>query len=408
MLLPFAGYLHRHGYAWNAKPARIRAWVRAFLVEASCVLRSDTAWDGYQVETSATAPFAPGTLRVFLAALRDLFANLGEAGLYPFENPMISALLAHWKREHLRAVINSGAPDQAGIRGETRAESYHRPTAYFRLRGRQATWTPDIAQEPEWQIQDLLRLVECMAGEAQSLRDAVVVRLLRETGARLHEVLALTAGGCRRTGNPLRILVRNKGSLGNETKVLYLTPSTERLLHKYIRTDRARIDPLGRKRLAELDDRDPIFLARAGGAYTGDAFRYHWRQLLDRVMPHMTKRGGRPTRLTPHMVRHLHVTEALRLIRQLAGGDAGKLEDLQRAFQARMAWRSARMLDVYNLALDLTSGIETFQDQYVRVVESGRRQPMRRPVATAKIASPLPATDSQELVDLVRELQATS
>jgi hypothetical protein len=108
------------------------------------------------------------------------------------------------------------------------------------------------------------------------------------------------------------------------------------------------------------------------------------------------------------MVRHLHVTEALRLIRQLAGGDAGKLEDLQRAFQARMAWRSARMLDVYNLALDLTSGIETFQDQYVRVVESGRRKPMRRPMATARIASPLPAADSQELLDLVRELQATS
>jgi hypothetical protein len=377
-------------------------------VESGCVVRPDTAWDGYQVETSATAPFAPGTLRVFLAALRDLFAILGEAGLYAFENPMVSPLLARWKHEHLRAVMNSGAPEQAGIRGATRADSYQRPTAYFRLRGRQATWMPDIAQEPEWQIQDLLQLVELMAGLAHSIRDAVVLRLLRETGARLHEVLALSAGGCRRTGNPLRILVRNKGSLGNETKVLYLTPSTERLLHKYIRTDRARIDPLGRKRLAELDDRDPIFLARAGGAYTTDAFRYHWRQLLDRVLPHMTIQSGRPTRLTPHIVRHLHVTEALRLIRQLAGGDAGKLEDLQRAFQARMAWRSARMLDVYNLALDLTSGIETFQDQYVRVVESGRRKPMRRSMATARIAPPLPATDSQELLDLVRELQATS
>ena len=112
----------------------------------------------------------------------------------------------------------------------------------------------------------------------------------------------MTAGGCRRTGNPLRILVRNKGSLGNETKVVYLTPSTERLLHTYIRTDRARIDPLGRKRLAELDDRDPILLARAGAAYTTSAFRYDWRQLLNCVLPHLTKRGGRPTRLTPHMV----------------------------------------------------------------------------------------------------------
>jgi hypothetical protein len=30
---------------------------------------------------------------------------------------MISALLVRWKRDHLRAVINSGAPDHARIRG---------------------------------------------------------------------------------------------------------------------------------------------------------------------------------------------------------------------------------------------------------------------------------------------------
>jgi hypothetical protein len=106
------------------------------------------------------------------------------------------------------------------------------------------------------------------------------------------------------------------------------------------------------------------------------------------------------------MVRHLHVTEGLRLIRELAAGDAGKLEDLQRAFQARMAWRSARMLDVYNLALDLTAGIETFQDNYVRAVESGRTAPLRRPRITAPAAPPPPASDAQKVLRLVEELQA--
>ena len=61
-------------------------------------------------------------------------------------------------------------------------------------------------------------------------RTTTCLPLLRETGARLHEVLALIAGGCRRSGNRLRVLVRNKGRLGNETKLLYLTSSTERLL----------------------------------------------------------------------------------------------------------------------------------------------------------------------------------
>ena len=43
---------------------------------------------------------------------------------------------------------------------------HQRPTAYFRLRGRQATWAPQIAQEPESQIQDLLRVVDGMADRA--------------------------------------------------------------------------------------------------------------------------------------------------------------------------------------------------------------------------------------------------
>jgi hypothetical protein len=407
LLLPFAGYLHRHGHPWNAEPRCIRAWVRTFLLEAGCLVRPDDAWDGYQVEASAAAPFAPSTLRVFLAALRDLYAVLAEAGFYPFSNPMISAILVGWKREHLRALTNCGAPDQAGIRGETRAASNQRPTAYFRLRGRQATWVPHIAQEPDSQIQDLLQVVDRMAEHAPCLRDAVVLRLLRETGARLHEVLALTAGGYRRTGHALRVLVRNKGSLGRETKLLYLTPSTEHLLHTYIRTERACIDPRGRKRLAELDDADPIFLTRRGRPYTSAAFRYHWRRLVYRIRPRLALPGRPLATFTPHTVRHLHVTEGIQLIRELAAGDAGRLEDLERAFQARMAWRSPQMLDVYNLALDLGAGIATFQERYVRAVETGRTAATRSDRSAAcPLPTVSPGAEGQRLLRMVAELEA--
>jgi hypothetical protein len=407
LLLPFAGYLRRHGYAWNADPTRIRARVRAFLLEAGCVVRPDDAWDGYQVESSATSPFAPSTLRVFLAALRDLYVILGEAGYYPFANPMVSAVLVRWKRERVRALVNSGAPDHAGIRGETYAESHRCPTAYFRLRGRGAAWAPRITQEPELQIQQLLRVVDGMAERAPCLRDAVVLRLLRETGARLHEVLGLTVGGYRRAGHPQRVLARNKGSLGKETKLLYLTPSTERLLHHYIRTERARVDVRGRRRLAELDDADPIFLTRGGRAYTSAAFRYHWRRLLARARQQHAQSGEVAAALTPHAIRHLHVTEALLLIRDLAAGDASKLENLQRAFQVRMAWRSPRMLEVYNLALDLGAGLETFQERYVRAVEAGRRAAARPSQPTINVAPPITlAAEAQQLLQLVAELEA--
>jgi Phage integrase family len=257
------------------------------------------------------------------------------------------------------------------------------------------------------QIQDLLRAVDRMAEHAPCLRDAVVLRLLRETGARLHEVLALTAGGCRRTGHALRVLVRNKGSLGRETKLLYLTPSTERLLHAYIRTERARIDPRGRQRLAELDDADPIFLTRRGRPYTSAAFRYHWHRLVHRVRPRSAAPGRPLATLTPHMVRHLHVTEGLRMIRELAAGDAGKLEDLERAFQMRMAWRSPQMLDVYNLALDLGAGIATFQERYVQVVEAGRAAATRSDRSSAcPPPTVTPGPEGQRLLRMVAELEA--
>src|SRR5207244_12146761 len=65
--------------------------------------------------------------------------------LYPFENPMYSLMLRRWRREHLRAVANAGAPDLAGIRSETRAASRNRPVGYFRTRS--DPWQPPVAGE---------------------------------------------------------------------------------------------------------------------------------------------------------------------------------------------------------------------------------------------------------------------
>ena len=105
------------------------------------------------------------------------------------------------------------------------------------------------------------------------LREQVILRILADSGPRLHEVLALTVGGLRRAGHPLTAMVRSKGSGGREVKEIILTAETEQALQRYIRTDRSRLDPLGRTKLAQLGNDDPVFLARGGRAISAGAFR---------------------------------------------------------------------------------------------------------------------------------------
>ena len=58
-----------------------------------------------------------------------------------------------------------------------------------------------------------------------------------------------------------------------------MTAETEEALHRYIRTDRSRLDTLGRRKLAQLGNDDPVFLARGGRAFSAGAFRWQWLKL---------------------------------------------------------------------------------------------------------------------------------
>ena len=106
-----------------------------------------------------------------------------------------------------------------------------------------------------------------------------MLMILRETGARLGEVLSMTAGGFRKAKDPYQAYITNKGSYGREDKLIRLTKPIEAALVRYVRTERARLDPHGRKRLSQLDDTDHIFLTRRRTPYTRDAFYHNWRKL---------------------------------------------------------------------------------------------------------------------------------
>jgi len=202
LLLPFFGYLLAHGLVWNSDPEQMHRHIRAFLRdEVVCQISRDITLDGYLVELTGNSPVSQSSLRVLLAAIRDFYAVMAEAGLYPFPNPMCSPLLQRWKQERIKHIENAGAPDHAGIRGETWTETHQQPTAFFRQR-RGKPWHPDSALTSE-QIQRQLHAdLDWMIQHIPTQRDRLVLLLLRYTGARLHEILGLTAGGYRKAKDP--------------------------------------------------------------------------------------------------------------------------------------------------------------------------------------------------------------
>ena len=347
LLQPFFAYLLSHGYAWNAEPSQIHSYVKTFLLEdLSCEVSRDTTLDGYRITLTGSSPLSQSSLRVLLAAIRDFYAVMAEAGLYAYANPMCSQMLQRWKRERMKSIANGGAPDHAGTRSESWHETNQQPTAFFRQR-RGEPWKPDGTLTSE-QIQQRMNAdLDWMTLHASTQRDSLVLMILRETGARLSEVLSMTAGGFCKAKDPYQAYITNKGSFGREEKLIRLTPPIEAALVRYVRTERAKLDPQGRKRLSQLDDADPIFLTQRSTPYNRDAFYFHWRKLYAARLPQ--KEGERELprlEYTPHDMRHLRVTVWLTNIRKVES--ASEAETLRRCVQRRMAWRSPLTILCYD------------------------------------------------------------
>jgi integrase len=345
---PFFGYLHKKNARWNQEPEAIRALVKEFLREVvACQVTRDQDADGYKVQLSGESILAPSSLRVLFAALSDFYAVMAEAGLYAHGNPMRSEILSRWKREHLKQIENAGAPDHAGTRGESWEDTWQYPTAFFRQKQRHL-WKPALALEPALVLKRVENAINIMIEHAPTQRDRVILLLLNHTGARISEILGLTAGGYRKARQACRALVTNKGSLGREEKTIYFTPAIERALVHYIRTERALHDPLGRKSLEQLEDLDPLFLTRRGTTYRRHSFYYHWRNWLASIPPdeHTDQLG--PVAMRPHDIRHAYVTRILRQMKLKYERQPEKLSSLRWALQHRMAWRSSLTIQCYD------------------------------------------------------------
>ena len=382
MALPWAGFLLRRGFAWNDPPDRVLAYLTEFFRDdVACLVSPDSKEDGLYIQTTGSSPLSKSSLGVLLAALTSLYDTLIAAGYYAYQNPLRSERMLALKREHIRQVKNAGAPDHAGTRGESWQETNRAfPTNQFRQR-RGKVWEPEVVLEPDAVQQQMRSTIDFMVKHATFQRDQVILLLLRQTGARLSEVIEMTVDGYRNARHAGQALVKNKGSRGREEKTIYFTQSLDRYLLDYIRTERAKYDSHGRKRLEDLAAHDPLFLTRTGKPYTRSAFYYHWNKLFAPAQQQFKK--GEHVEFTPHDLRHLRVTRTVTNLRKEAQGDRAVEAELLEGFQHVMDWRSPETMETYLKTMNKRKAIETLladeeqQEQHERDMQESMSQ---RPV----------------------------
>jgi integrase len=367
VLRPWFGFLAKHGYQWNARPEAVREYTRLFLLEAGCALRTGRV-EGWFVQATNRSPISANGLHLLIAALRSFYTVMVRGvfdsedqryhPLYAFDNPMYSKVLVAWRSEHRKWIRNAGAPDHAGIRAESRADSARQPVGYFQVRVQPLE--PPVARDSESTRLAILAGVRYMIDHAPA-REAVILRIMLESGARVSEVLALTARGLRMAHNPkigidVAAFIRNKGD-HTLAKPIWCSADTRDQLHRYIARDRSQLDPHRRTRLEHLGDDEPIFLSRRKRQLEYSGFGIVFKRLLASAQRHFGSAPQQPDAIrvvvpgiTPHTIRHLHTTFRVKKVRELFSSPSERERALE-ALVDDLGWRSAEMLKTYDHAI---------------------------------------------------------
>src|SRR6266699_3396060 len=367
VLRPCFGFMTQHGYQWNARPEAVREYTRLFLLEAGCALQTGSV-EGWFVQATNKSPISTNGLHLLIAALRSFYTVMRRGvfdpqdqrfhPLYAFDNPMYSKVLVAWRSEHRKWMRNAGAPDHAGIRSQARAAEAQQPVGFFQVK--RQPLKPPVARDSQPTRLAILAGVRFMIDHAPP-REAVILRMLLESGARVSEVLGLTAGGLRQAHNPkigidVAALVRNKGE-HTLRKPIWCSAETREQLRRYIARERSQLDAEGRTGLQELGDDEPIFLSRRKRQLEYSGFRIGFNRLLDKTQRHFSTAPQRPDAvplvlpsITPHTIRHLHTTFRVKKVRELFSSPAERERALE-ALVDDLGWRSAEMLKTYDHAI---------------------------------------------------------
>lgn len=331
------------GWHWQAEPSQVRHAVRQYLtVAAECriTIRPDTL--GVKASYINATAGTRINVSLLLVALKKLYDVVSDHGLYPCANPMVHEAarqtmgeVRRQRREAMRAAIGR-APMPAISGVDAPPTDFRLSENYFRFV--RTHWQPQSIDDP-----DFPRAVYA-AGQAYgwSLREQCITRTLFESGARVSEVVGLTAGDWAISQFLNRFRAGNKGSHGRRVKTLVVSHQTATLCRRYFddaqhgrcAVDREqltlrRVTGLARRSPARLDH-VPLYLTARGTPMTAKLFRDHyWTPAL--------RAAGLDA--DPHLARHWFVTNALRHVERGASDDAALARRKQELIQY-MAWRS--------------------------------------------------------------------
>lgn len=204
-------------------------------------------------------------------------------------------------------------------------------------------WTPRTIDDP-----DFPHLVYSAGKDyGWGLREMCVVRILFESGARISEILDLTAQDWSVSQFMNQFVARNKGSFGIRTKRLVVSSVTAKLCRRYFDSDTEGRRAHDRRRLtlndlvnldAEALGKVPLFVTNRGTPLSPKVFRRaHWNPALRAASIHAS----------PHQARHWFVTNALRMIEK-SSKDENEVLRRKAELVQYMGWRSAeRTLKAY-------------------------------------------------------------
>ena len=370
---------------WTAEPPLVRHAVRQYLtVAAECriTVRPDTlGLKASYINATAGTRINVGLL---LVALKKLYDVLIEHGQYRGANPMVHEAarqtmgeVRRQRRDAMRAV--TGRAPMPAISGvDVPPTDFRLSENYFRFVRTQ--WQPHSIDDP-----DFPRAVYA-AGQAYgwSLRELCITRTLFESGARVSEVLALTAGDWAVSQFLNRFHACNKGSHGRRIKTLVVSHQTATLYRRYfddVQHGRCAVDPerLTLRQLTRLSRRSPaqldqvrLYLTARGTPMTAKPFRDHyWTPAL--------RAAGLDA--DPHLARHWFVTNALRHVERSAR-DEGALARRKQELIQYMAWRSGEQT---LRAYEHVERSESFQRRLRAIHQTMRR---RERVAVGPAARP--------------------
>jgi integrase len=314
----------RNGWTALGPSIQVRQLVRQYLtVAASCkiVVRPDQL--GLKVAYVNDTAGTHINTRAFLCALRRFYDFLIERSDYNDANPLAVTGYSAAVRE-LHRTRHAVSREMTGRNAMPAASGVDPPTDirlssnFFRCAGRE--WLPQSVDDP------LFPSTIYAAGREYGwgLREFCVVRTLFESGARISEVMGLTAADWAVSQFLNQFSARNKGSLGIRTKRLVISHSLANLYRRYFddaKCGRLACDPHhysmnGLQRILSEDPNRlstiPLFLTERGTPMTSNLFRdYYWRPALRANGIHAH----------PHQARHWFVTNALRNIEATAAGE---------------------------------------------------------------------------------------